>query len=94
MIKENIETKDIYGNEGEFKVTQYYGNDAITFAECHKREDIKNWILSCLSKDCNIRGEKGIVIGVEDNEVFIEYYLIVFIPETKEITYELSVDLI
>lgn len=91
MIIEKIVNKDIFGNEGEFKVTQYYGESALSFAYSHKRDDIKQWLKNSLFKDCVVRNQKGIVIGVEDNEEFSDYYLIVFIPETTETWFELDV---
>lgn len=90
MIIEKISNEDILGNKGEFKVTQYYGESALDFACSHKREDIKQWLKHSLFKDCIIKNQKGVVIGVEDNEEFNDYYLIIFIPETAEILFELD----
>lgn len=91
MIIERISNEDIYGNKGEFKVAQYYGESALDFAGSRKREDVKQWLKNLLFKDCIVQNKKGVIIGVEDNEEFNDYYLIVFIPETTEIKYELSV---
>lgn len=90
MIIEEVVNKDILGNEGEFKVTKYYGESALDFACSHKRDDVKKWLKNSLFKDCIVRNQKGIIIGVEDNQEFNDYYLIVFIPETKEILFELE----
>ena len=95
MIKTRITNADLFGNIGEFKITQYYGQDAIDFANNHEREDIRNWILEYLHKDCiTSNKEIGTVIGIEDNEEFDDYYLIIYVPEIKEVRFDLAAKLI
>lgn len=34
--------------------------------------------------------EQGIIIGIEDCNSFCDYYYIVYVPESKQVTYELA----
>lgn len=95
MINTRIANTDLLGNPGEYKITQYYGQDAIDFANNHEREDVKNWILERLHKDCiTSNKEIGTVIGIEDNEEFNDYYLIIYVPEIRKVRFDLDTKLI
>lgn len=91
-----MKTTEIYdkdfidGIPGEYKITRYYGKDALG---CTDREDVNQFIKEWLGKDCiTVGGKRGVVIGFEDNEPWCDYYLIVYIPETQETLYELDVN--
>lgn len=67
--------------------TQYFGRDAEDFLESI------NWHsdIEYLGKECiNRYNERGIIIGVEDSESAMDYYYIVYSPETGVTTYELA----
>lgn len=68
--------------------TQYFGKDAEDFLESI------NWHsdIEYLGKECiTDRDQKqGIIVGFEDSESAMDYYFIVFIPETGEVYYELA----
>ena len=36
------------------------------------------------------KGLQGIIIGIEDCNSFCDYYYIVYVPESKQVTYELA----
>ncbi len=69
--------------------TRYFGKDAEDFLESI------NWHsdINYLGKECVVNGrDKGIIVGIEDSESYDDYYYIVFIPETGEVTYPLAND--
>lgn len=72
---------------------QYFGNDALN---ANIREDFKEDIKKYLGKDCSIiRGEEvidGVIIGIEDNNTFQDYYYIVYSPEKKQVFFQLCND--
>lgn len=75
--------RDFLGNEYPCKVVQYYGKDAI---DCTEDEYLNDLIREVLFKECiTSRGEHGIVIGFEINEVWMDDYFIVFVPSSNEI---------
>ena len=64
--------------------TQYFGKDAENFLE---NIGWKNYI----GKDCRTdNGDKGIIIGFEDSQSYSDYYYIVFLPENKQVYYQLA----
>lgn len=67
--------------------TQYFGKDAEDFLESI------NWHsdIDYLGKECiTDEGKRGIIVGFEDSESAMDYYFIVFIPKTGEVSYELA----
>lgn len=67
--------------------TQYFGKDAEDFLESI------NWHsdIDYLGKECiTDEGKQGIIVGFEDSESAMDYYFIVFIPETGKASYELA----
>lgn len=93
IITEIKDRSPIYPNvdDVEFKITRYYGEDALKITDNKK---LSNLAKKYLYKDVEIFGEKGVVIGVEDNEAFADYYLIVYRPNEDKITFELTAELI
>ena len=44
-----------------------------------------------LGKECTIdKGLQGIIVGIEDCNSFCDYYYIVYVPESKQVMYELA----
>ena len=87
MIVKNSYDKDFLGREYPCDIIQFYGKDAI---DCTEIEYVNDLIREVLFKDCiTSRGEKGIVIGYEINEVWMDDYFIIFVPRTNELYYEL-----
>lgn len=67
--------------------TQYFGKDAEDFLESI------NWHsdIDYLGKECiTDEGKQGIIVGFEDSESAMDYYFIVFVPETGKVSYELA----
>ena len=88
MIIERIENKNLHGDTGEWKVTQYFGEDALKI----KNPKVIDLIKKYLGKDIrNDKGRRGIVIGWENNEPYLDYYYIVYYPDKEEVGYELNV---
>ena len=84
MIIENKFTK--YDTETGIN-TRYFGKDAEDFLE-----NI-NWHsdIDYLGKECTVVGkQQGIIIGIEDNEEYNDYYYIVYIPQDNRVTYVLA----
>lgn len=47
--------------------------------------------INYLGKECTTdKGLQGIIIGIEDCNSFCDYYYIVYVPESKQVTYELA----
>ena len=88
MIVERIQNKNLYGDTGEWKVTQYLGEDALKVENPKVIDLIKKYLGKDVRGD---KGRKGVVIGWEDNEPFLDYYYIVYYPDKEEVGYELSV---
>lgn len=85
IIKRTVE-KDIYGR-GPVEDCQYFGKDAEEFLKSIKWDKSINY----LGKECTIdKGLQGIIVGIEDCNSFCDYYYIVYIPESKQIMYELA----
>lgn len=83
MIIETNYDSDFLGREYPCKIIQYYGKDAI---DCTENESLNDLIQEVLFKECiTSRGERGIVIGFEINEVWMDDYFIVFVPGSNEI---------
>lgn len=83
MILKDYSDIDCFGNIGEFESIQYFGRDALG---CSNKEDINKCIEEALFKDCvTDDGKVGIVIGIEDNNAFYEYYYIIYIPSTGKV---------
>lgn len=67
----------------------YYGKDALQIENAEIAKVIKKY-LYC---DCvTFKGNRGVIIGIEDSNSFLDYYFIVLIPSKKEIEYELVND--
>lgn len=66
--------------------TEYYGEDAENFLESI------NWHsdIEYLGKECITSQGVGIIIGVEDSQSASDYYFIVYIPNTREIFYQIA----
>lgn len=62
--------------------TQYFGKDAVKFNAFG--DTAQN-----IYKECETEKGRGIIIGVEDNETFMDVYYIVYIPSTRETTFKL-----
>lgn len=85
IIKRTVE-KDIYGR-GPVEDVQYFGKDAEEFLKSIKWDKSINY----LGKECTTdKGLQGIIIGIEDCNSFCDYYYIVYVPESKQVTYELA----
>lgn len=66
---------------------QYFGEDVEKFPA---RQDIKNSILKSINKECTTPdGYSGIIVGVEDNHSYNDYYYIIWVPESGKMIYEL-----
>lgn len=92
MIINKTYRSDMNGIQGKFKVVTYIGSDALKW---EGREDVKNWIKESLGKVVEShQGKKGLVIGFEDNEVFADYYLIIYLPSENKLSYELVVTIL
>lgn len=67
--------------------TKYYGKDAEDFLESI------NWHteIDYIGSDCiTDEGKNGVIIGFEDSESFMDYYYIVYVPETDKVEYVLT----
>lgn len=74
---------DFLGNEYPCTITQFYGKDCI---DCTDDELLNDLIREVLFRKCiTSKGEHGIVIGFEINEVWMDDYFIVFVPGSNEI---------
>ena len=80
MIIEHKAKSNICGRKGSFTNTQYFGKDAIEFNAFGAHN---------IYKECETKKGRGIIIGVEDNETFMDIYYIVYIPSTGETIFEL-----
>lgn len=66
--------------------TEYYGKDAEDFLESiNYHSDIEY-----LGKECYTSRGSGIIIGFEDSQSASDYYFIVYIPNTREVYYQLA----
>lgn len=87
MVKETKFEKDIFGNIVNSKNIQYFGKDALN---ADVSENIKEHIKNDLFQECILfNGDKGLIVGFEDNIQFYDYYYIVLNYKTKSIDYEL-----
>lgn len=67
--------------------TQYFGEDIEKFEAA---EDAKKYIIDNIYKECiTWGGDKGFIIGIENNYIYSDYYFIVYIPDKELIVYEL-----
>lgn len=67
--------------------TRYYGKDAEDFLESiNWHEEIDYIGKNCITDS----GEEGVIIGFEDSESYMDYYYIVYIPETGKVDYALA----
>lgn len=67
----------------------YYGKDALLVSD----EEVAKRIKEYLYCDCITHtGDKGIIIGVEESNSFLDYYYIVFIPSKNKVMHELVND--
>lgn len=68
--------------------TRYFGKDAEDFLKgIGWQEDIKYLGKECLAYNAK---KEGVIIGIEDSELFDDYYFIVFVPESEKLYYELA----
>lgn len=78
--------KGLTGNSGVD--THYYGKDAEDFLRSiNWGSDVKYLGKECITSRTR---QKGIVVGIEDSESAMDYYFIVFVPETGDVFYELA----
>ena len=85
IIKRTVE-KDIYGR-GPVEDVQYFGKDAEEFLKSIKWDKSINY----LGKECTTdKRLKRIIKGTEGCHSFCDYYYIVYVPESKQVTYELA----
>lgn len=68
--------------------TQYFGKDAEDFLESINYHST----IEYLGKECTVKGKQGIIIGIEDNEEYEDYYYIIYIPEDKVVYYQMVND--
>lgn len=80
MIYQKTSNKNIHGDIGEFKVIQYLTSD------------VPDKYQKYLYKECKVDDYDGIIIGIEDNEVFDDEYFIIYIPKTSNVAYVLVID--
>lgn len=67
----------------------YYGKDSLLVDNAEVAKIIKEHLYcDCITHT----GNKGIIIGVEDSNSFLDYYYIVYIPSNGRIEYELIND--
>lgn len=66
--------------------TQYFGKDAEDFLESI------NWHndIEYLGKECYTSRSSGIIIGFEDSQSASDYYFIVYIPNIRDVHYQLA----
>lgn len=86
MIVEEEYKYNIYNELRPSSNISYYGISAL---QANVPKDIQEDIAKYLFKDCTTKEGKGIIIGFEDNEQYIDYYYIVYIPSSGKTTYEL-----
>lgn len=89
MINTNWSKTDIHDCEGDFQITEFYGQDALG---CTKDKEFDEAIEKALFKEVVAHGETGIVVGFEINEVWHDYYFIVFIPKLNKSMHVLAND--
>lgn len=67
--------------------THYFGKDAEVFLkEIGWEGDVVY-----LGKECTVKSNnKGIIIGIEDSNTFMDYYYIVYVPAEDKLYYELA----
>lgn len=65
---------------------QYFGKDAEDFLESI------NWHsdIDYLGKECTTKHGIGIIIGFEDNNLYNDYYYIIYLPQIDKVIYELA----
>lgn len=85
MIKETIIEKDLHGN-GPVTDYQYFGKDAVEFLKSKGFDkDIEY-----LGKECiTYKDKRGIIIGIENSNSFLDYYFIIYLIEGDKLCYEL-----
>lgn len=89
MVTSTSYDKDLYGREVKGVNTSYWGASALQIDNENIRQDMTKY----LYKDCTIDGgQKGIIIGFEDNNQFLDYYYIVYVPELDKVVYQLCND--
>lgn len=75
-------TNNISGQEGSFTDTQYYGEDAI-------KANFLGDTAKDIYKECETEKGRGIIIGIEDSDSFMDIYYIVYIPQLGKTVFEL-----
>lgn len=87
MKIQETDNADIFGNRGKFNITKYIGEESLKEFP---------WMVGFLGKRCILESNpelKGIVIGIEKNEVYWDDYLIVLCDD-NEVRYELNVKIL
>lgn len=69
----------------DLDIIRYYGIDAETFLISIGWENS----IKYLGKECTIGNKQGIIIGIESNKNFLDYYFIIYIPKENICIYEL-----
>lgn len=88
MIIKTEYDHDFLGNEYPCTITQFYGKDSIDCTDNEYTNDLIREVL--FKKYLTSREELGIVIGFEENEVWMDDYFIIFIPSTGKLEFENS----
>lgn len=89
MITEVPYNKDLLGNEVGGTNISYWGTSALQVDHDGIRQNISKYLF----RDCVVdSGHKGIIIGLEDNNQFFDYYYIVYVPELNKVVYQLCND--
>ena len=84
MILEHYLNNDI---NNSLESTQYFSKDVEKF---EATEDTKEYIINNMYKECvTWGGDKGFIIGIENNYLYSDYYFIIYIPDKELIVYDL-----
>lgn len=88
MIIKSSHDHDFLGRKYPCTITQFYGKDCI---DCTDNENINDLINSVLFRKClTSRDNIGIIVGYEINEVWLDNYFIIYVPDTHSFEYEIS----
>ncbi len=75
------------GLNGESGIdVRYFGKDAENFLRSIKWDKS----IEYLGKECIEDDKRGIIVGFEDSASYMDYYYIVYFPESGETTYALA----
>lgn len=77
MIFKHTVNVNIHNEAGEFNNTQYLG------------KDVPNKFKKYLNKEYHSDQIDGVIIGIEENEEYIDYYFIIYDPDQEIVRFEL-----